>query len=50
MEMIRFSQDASINIVWDTDSDEAVRCPTQDDLDTLPTGSDLTDGEIETID
>ena len=48
--IIRFSEDAAINVVWDTASDEAVRCPTQEDIDTLPVGDDLTEDEIETID
>jgi hypothetical protein len=49
-EVIRFSVDASISIVWDTVADEALRCPTQDDVDTLPVGEDLTVEEIETLD
>ncbi len=49
-QVIRFSEDASISIVWDTVADEAVRCPTQDDMDNLPVGEDLTAEEIETID
>jgi hypothetical protein len=48
-EVIRFSEDAAISIVWDTAADEAVRCPTQDDMDNLPVGDDLTDEEIETL-
>ncbi len=49
-EVIRYSDDAAICIVWDTATDQAVRCPTQRDMDTLPVGDDLTDAEIETID
>ena len=49
-QVIRFSEDASISIVWDPVADEAVRCPTQDDMDNLPVGDDLTAEEIETID
>jgi len=48
-EVIRFSDDAAISIVWDTAADEAVRCPTQDDLDNLPVGEDLTADEIESL-
>jgi hypothetical protein len=48
-EVIRFSEDASISIVWDTATNGAVRCPTQDDMDNLPVGDDLTTEEIETI-
>lgn len=49
-QVIRFSEDAKICIVWDTDENSAVRCPTQGDMDNLPVGDDLTDEEIETID
>jgi hypothetical protein len=49
-EAIRYSEDGMICIVWDTAADEAVRCATQDDMDTLPVGEDLADDEIETLD
>jgi hypothetical protein len=49
-EVIRFSQDKMISIVWNTFTDEAVRSPTQEDMDTLPVGEDLADDEIETLD
>jgi hypothetical protein len=48
-QVIRFSSDASISIVWDTVAGEAVRCPTQEDVDTLPVGDDLTDDETESL-
>jgi hypothetical protein len=47
-EEIRFSADGAISIVWA--DGEAVRCPTQQDMDALPVGEDLTAEEIETID
>jgi hypothetical protein len=49
-EAIRYSKDGMICIVWDTISDKAVRCVTQDDMDTLPVVNDLMDDEIETLD
>jgi hypothetical protein len=49
-EVIRFSKDASISIVWDTETHKAVRCPTQSDMDILPVGRDLTAKEIKTLD
>ena len=49
-QVIRYSPDASISIVWDTVADEAVRCPTQWDMDHLPVGKDLTEDEIEALD
>lgn len=48
-KVIRFSEGANISIVWDTREDRAVRFPTQDDMDNLPVGEDLTEEEIETI-
>lgn len=48
-EEIRCSSDARICIVWDTAADEAVRCPTQEDMDRLPVGRDLTEEEIATL-
>ena len=41
---IRYSADASVCMVWD--GDEPVRCPTQDDMDELPVGPDMTDDEV----
>jgi len=46
-EEIRFSSDGSISMVYR--AGEPVRCPTQDDLDTLPVGSDMTADEIECL-
>lgn len=48
-QVIRFSGDGAISIVWDTEKDEAIRCPTQHDMDTLPVGPDLTAEEIDQI-
>ena len=45
METIRYSKDASICIVHNSKTGE-YSCPTQDDMDTLPVGPDLTDEEI----
>lgn len=41
---IRFSADCSVSIVWA--DGEAVRVATQEDLDGLPVGEDLTDEEV----
>jgi len=49
-QVIRYSADASVSIVWDAVADEAVRCPTQLDMDHLPVGEDLTEDEIDTLD
>jgi hypothetical protein len=49
-QVIRFSRDASISIVWDTVLNKAVRCPTQSDMDKLPVGKDLSAKEIKTLD
>ena len=49
-EVIRFSDDGGVNIVWDTSSEAPVRVPTQHDLDTLPVGDDLTDDDIARLD
>ena len=49
-EVIRFSPDATISIVWDIVADEALRCPSQQDMDHLPVGDDLTADEIESLD
>lgn len=45
---IRFSADGSISMVWF--DGEPLRCATQDDLDTLPVGEDLTDDEVDSLD
>lgn len=45
---IRFSEDGSINIVQDEDGE--FRYATQEDMDTLPVGEDLTDEEIDELD
>lgn len=47
--VIRYSKSGNICIVWDTAKNEAVRCPTQKDMDRLPVGKDLTKKEIETL-
>ena len=49
-EVIRFSDDGSVSIVWATADDAPVRVPTQHDLDTLPVGDDLTDDDIARLD
>lgn len=49
-EVIRYSPDSSICIVWDTAADESVRCPTQWDMDNLPVGDDLTAEEVAALD
>ena len=46
-EEIRYSPDASICMVWDAGS--PVRCPTQEDMDTLPVGDDMTTDEIDSL-
>jgi hypothetical protein len=48
MLTIRYSTDAAINMVYD--GDEPLRCPTQEDMDALPVGPDLTNDEIEMLD
>lgn len=47
VEVIRYSQDGSVCMVWR--DGEPVRCPTQDDMDTLPVGEDMTDDESESV-
>ena len=47
-DIIRFSPDGSVNMVWC--DGEPVRCPTQDDMDNLPVGDDMTADEIEQLD
>lgn len=48
-EVIRFSKDAKIRIVWDTVTNQPARWPTPQDMDRLPFGGDLTDDEIDAI-
>jgi len=45
---IRFSADGSVCMVWA--DGEAVRVPTQHDMDTLPVGDDMTDDEVAGLD
>ena len=47
MAQVRFSPDAMTCIVQDDDG--TFRVATQDDMDTLEVGEDLTDDEIETL-
>ena len=44
---IRYSADAAICIVCL--NGDPVRCPNQEDMDTLPVGPDLTDEQIESL-
>ena len=43
-EQIRYSEDGSVCMVWS--GGEPVRCPTQEDMDTLPVGPDMTAEDI----
>lgn len=45
---LRYSEDASICIVQDEDGE--FRAASQEDMDTLPVGKDLTDEEIALLD
>lgn len=47
IETIRYSEDGSITMVWS--NGEAVRCPTQEDMDTLPVGDDMTAEEVDSL-
>lgn len=47
-EQIRYSEDGSVSMVWS--DGEPVRCPTQEDLDTLPVGPDMDQDEVEQLD
>jgi hypothetical protein len=47
-DRIRFSADGSVSMVWS--GGEAVRVPTQQDLDRLPVGDDMTDEEVAGLD
>lgn len=48
-ETIRYSKDGSINMVHNAETGE-FRIATQDDMDTLQVGEDLTDEEIALLD
>lgn len=45
---IRFSEDGSVSMVWT--GGEPVRCPTQEDMNSLPVGEDMTEEEIALLD
>lgn len=45
-EVIRHSGNGGVSMVWDTERDEPVRCPTQEDMDRLPIGEDLTEDDL----
>jgi hypothetical protein len=45
---IRFSEDGLVCVVWA--DGQALRVPTQHDMDTLPVGDDLTDEELAGLD
>jgi len=45
---IRFSADGGVSMVWE--DGEPARCPTQDDMDSLPVGDDMSEEEIELLD
>jgi hypothetical protein len=45
---IRFSADGAVSMVWA--DGEAVRVPTQQDLDILPVGDDMTEDEVAGLD
>jgi hypothetical protein len=47
-EQIRYDTDANVSMVWC--DGEPVRCPTQEDLDTLPVGPDMDQDEVEMCD
>ena len=47
-EQIRYSNDGSICMVWS--GGEPVRCPTQDDMDRLPVGPDMTEDDVALLD
>lgn len=46
-EEIRYSEDGTVCMVWR--DGEPDRCPTQEDMDTLPVGRDMTADEIEQL-
>ena len=47
-EQIRYSEDATISMVWA--DGKPVRCPTQEDMDSLPVGPDMDADEVELCD
>ena len=47
IEEIRYSEDGTISMVWA--AGEPVRCPTQDDMDSLPVGKDMTADEVDSL-
>ena len=47
MDSIRYSVDGSVCMVWC--DGEAVRCPTQEDMDNLPVGRDMDEEEIDDL-
>lgn len=47
-EQIRYDESGAISMVWA--DGESVRCPTQDDLDTLPVGPDMDQDEVDGLD
>ena len=48
MATLRYSADATVVIVQEADG--SFRVATQEDMDTLPVGEDLTDEELELLD
>ena len=46
-EQIRYNEDGTICMVWA--DGEPVRCPTQEDMDSLPVGPDMDEDEIEQL-
>jgi hypothetical protein len=48
MSKIRFSEDGLVCVVWA--DGQALRVPTQHDMDTLPVGDDLTADELAGLD
>ena len=45
---IRYSPDAVVCMVWC--GVEPLRCPTQEDMDRLPVGPDMTEDEMDRLD
>ena len=45
---IRHSDNGSISMVWR--DGEPLRCPNQEDMETLPVGEDMTEDEIASLD
>jgi hypothetical protein len=44
---IRHSADGAVSMVWI--NGQPARCPTQEDMDTLPVGQDLTTEEVDSL-